>query len=396
MNRAPAPVMEHGPGLPTSLYVHVPWCERKCPYCDFNSHASPTVPDYAAYVDALLADLDHECRSGPAPVIDSVFVGGGTPSLMPGRELGRLLDGIAARTTLSAGAEITVEANPGSAEAARFADYRAAGVNRLSLGIQSLDDASLASLGRIHDAGAARAAFAKASAAGFDNINLDIMYGLPGQAAAAAMSDLRDAIALGPAHLSWYELTIEPNTLFHHRPPALPDDDTVADIGDAGVALLADAGYARYEISAFARPGARCRHNLNYWGFGDYVGIGAGAHGKRTVAGSGVIRTAKQRRPERYLATAANGAVSSTRRVDRSELPLEFMLNAMRLVDGVPVGWLEARAGVSVAAVRAPLERAAALGLALHAGGRIRPTPLGLRFLNELLALFEPDAEVGA
>ena len=386
-----------GSPIPLSLYVHIPWCVRKCPYCDFNSHALRGAVDQAAYVDALLLDLDHEARRQPLGEIGSIFFGGGTPSLLEGRQLGRLLDGIGRRLRLARDVEITLEANPGTAEAARFADYRAAGVNRLSLGIQSLDDASLAALGRIHGASEAREAVRMARAAGFDNINLDLMFGLPQQTPGAAARDLRDVIALAPEHLSWYQLTLEPNTQFHHRPPSLPDDDTVAAIADDGMALLADNGFGRYEISAYARDGRRCRHNTNYWTFGDYLGIGAGAHGKLTGSDGVVQRRSKRRHPDDYVRDAPSGALSSQHTVGAGELPIEFMLNALRLVDGVPAHLFTERTGLELAAIADSLAAARERDLMqIGRAGRLQATALGLRFLNDLLALFEPEPGVEA
>jgi oxygen-independent coproporphyrinogen-3 oxidase len=390
----PAPSAASEP-IPLSLYVHLPWCLRKCPYCDFNSHALRGPVDQAAYVDALLADLDHECRRADLPPVGSVFIGGGTPSLFEAPMVARLLEGIDRRLELATDVEITLEANPGAAEAERFAGFRRAGVNRLSLGVQSLDDAKLASLGRVHDSAAARDAFAMAGRAGFDNINLDLMYGLPAQRPDEALTDLAQAIALGPVHLSWYQLTLEPNTLFHQRPPSLPDVDQVADIEQAGRRMLADAGFARYEISAFARPGRRCRHNLNYWAFGDYLGIGAGAHGKLTAADGTVVRQVKRRGPAAYQASVADdGGVSSQWQVERADLPLEFMLNALRLVDGVPSTGFAARTGLDLATIAAPLRAARARGLLTDSERRLQPTAQGLAFLNDLLGLFDPEAGV--
>ena len=375
--------------IPLSLYVHIPWCVRKCPYCDFNSHALRGPIDQAAYVDALLHDLDQEAERQALPPIQSVFIGGGTPSLLDGAAIGRLLAGIDRRLALTPQVEITLEANPGTAEAVRFRDYRAAGVNRLSIGVQSLDDAALQALGRIHGAAEAAAAYRMARAAGFDNVNLDLMYGLPQQRPEAALEDLQRVIALAPEHLSWYQLTLEPNTLFHRRPPPLPDDDALADIMEAGQALLDQAGYRRYEISAYAVGGRQCLHNLNYWRFGDYLGIGAGAHGKLTRPGGSVVRRSKRRGPADYL--AAVDLVAREHRVRGGELAAEFFLNAMRLADGVEAKLFPAHTGLPLATVALPLVRARGLGLMTDDDHRLQPTPLGQRFLNDLLALFEPD-----
>ncbi|HHI76505.1 MAG TPA: radical SAM family heme chaperone HemW, partial [Gammaproteobacteria bacterium] len=288
--------------IPLGLYIHIPWCVRKCPYCDFNSHRAPQALPEADYVDALLRDLAVQAERVAGRTLETVFIGGGTPSLFSGRAIGELLAGAARLLPLAPDAEITLEANPGTAEAGRFADYRAAGVNRLSIGVQSLDDASLRALGRIHDQTQALAAVDMARRAGFDNLNLDLMYGLPRQTPEAALADLEALIGLGPEHLSWYQLTLEPNTLFHHDPPPLPDDDALGEMMDAGLARLSAAGFVQYEISAHARPGRQARHNLNYWRFGDYLGIGAGAHAKLTGADGTVRRYARPRHPRDYLA----------------------------------------------------------------------------------------------
>jgi len=376
--------------IPLSLYVHIPWCVRKCPYCDFNSHAQREPIDEDRYVQALLADLDHELRRGPLPELKSVFIGGGTPSLFSGATVGRLLDGIARRLHLAEGAEITLEANPGTAEADRFADYRAAGVNRLSIGVQSLDDACLAALGRIHSADEAVAAYRLARSAGFDNVNLDLMYGLPGQDFAGALRDLDSLISLGPDHVSWYQLTLEPNTLFYQRPPVLPDDDSLADMMEAGQVMLADAALQQYEISAYAGVGRQARHNLNYWQFGDYLGIGAGAHGKLTSTGCQVRRTMKRRHPLAYVDDIAGGAVQSEYRVTEDELPVEFFLNALRLTEGVSAASFVQRTGLPLASIAPALDQARARGLLGNDRAQIAPTALGQRYLNDLLALFDP------
>jgi oxygen-independent coproporphyrinogen-3 oxidase len=375
--------------IPLALYVHIPWCVRKCPYCDFNSHAVRGSVDQDAYVDALLRDLVHEAGRRSLPELQSVFIGGGTPSLFGGTAIGRLLEGADRRVGIASEAEITLEANPGTAEAARFADYRAAGVNRLSIGVQSLDDTRLQALGRIHSAAEALHAYELARAAGFENINLDLMYGLPGQTVAQALTDLQRALALASEHLSWYQLTLEPNTLFHNSPPPLPDDDSLAEVMEAGQALLAEEGLRQYEISAYARAGAQCRHNLNYWQFGDYLGIGAGAHGKLTTTGR-VERRSKQRHPAAYLA-AGDGPVQGERVLTAAELPVEFFLNTLRLIDGVPSRFFEERTWLPLSSVEGTLARARERGLLAADPQRLRATALGLRFLNDLLALFEPD-----
>lgn len=377
---------------PLGVYVHLPWCAKKCPYCDFNSHAAPAELPAEAYVDALLADLDHALPGVQGRVPTSVFIGGGTPSLFPPDAIARLLAGLAERLALPAATEITLEANPGTVEAGRFEAFRAAGVNRLSLGIQSFADDALAALGRIHDGAAARAAAERALAAGFDSVNLDLMYGLPDQSLDAAIDDLATALALAPDHVSWYELTLEPNTVFWSRPPRLPDDDARADIEAAGADRLAAAGFSRYEISAWARaPALRCRHNLNYWHFGDYVGIGAGAHGKITDPETGaIVREARIRSPDKFLARAPAGeAVASRRVLAPADAACEFLLNALRLPDGFPADLFAARTGLALAWLEAPMASAEADGLLVRDGGRIRPSARGLAFLNDLLLRFE-------
>ena len=363
---------------------------RKCPYCDFNSHPLRGPLDEERYLAALLADLAADAPLAGGRQVESVFIGGGTPSLVGGAFVGRLLDAVAREAGLAAGAEITLEANPGTAEAARFRDYRAAGVNRLSIGIQSFADRHLAALGRIHGRAEALAAVNLARQAGFDNLNLDLMHGLPGQTVAEALGDLETALALTPDHLSWYQLTIEPNTAFGANPPSLPDDDLGWEIEEAGLARLSAAGLAHYEVSAHARPGLRCRHNLNYWEFGDYLGIGAGAHGKLTFATGVVERRWKARHPGDYLGRDGD-RVAGTRRLDADDLRLEFALNALRLADGVPLDLYTARTGLPAAALASSLDRARDLGLLEAEPDRLVPTPLGRRFLNRLIGLFATD-----
>ncbi len=385
------------PVPPLGLYVHLPWCTRKCPYCDFNSHASSDFPE-GAYVDAVLADLDHEVPRVADRVVESVFIGGGTPSLFSVAAIGSLLDGIRTRVNIAADCEINLEANPGSAEADRFAGYLDAGVNRLSIGVQSFDDAALKQIGRIHDARAAHRALELAQAAGIERINIDLMYGLPGQSWQAAVADVEQALGHGVSHLSHYELSIEPNTLFHRFPPQRPDEDAIWQMHTHSVAIVEAAGLRRYEISAYARPGAECRHNLNYWGFGDYLGIGAGAHGKLSDAVCGVVeRSVKHRHPRRYLASRGIGDYEAERRVvAATQLPLEFMLNAARLLGGFSEVLFEARTGLPAASIAAPLRQAEARGLIDCDHGAIRPTPLGTRFLNDFLLLFEDPTPLPA
>ena len=375
--------------IPLALYVHVPWCVRKCPYCDFNSHALREPLDEEAYLGALLADLERDAHlAGGRPVV-SVFIGGGTPSLVSGAFVGRLLECVDRRLGLAAGAEITLEANPGTAEAGRFRDYRTAGVNRLSVGVQSLDDRHLAALGRVHGRAEALAAVDLARAAGFASLNLDLMHGLPGQTVGEALADLAGVLALGAEHVSWYQLTIEPNTAFAAAPPAVPDEDQVAEMEEGGFSMLAASGYEHYEVSAHARPGFRCRHNLTYWEFGDYLGIGAGAHGKLTLDDGRIERRWKVRHPAEYLAApGSDRAVAGTAVLGPADLPIEFALNALRLTEGVPAALYPARTGLPTATLAARRDRAVALGLLDPGPERFAPTDLGRRFLNRLIGLF--------
>jgi len=368
---------------PLALYAHLPWCVRKCPYCDFNSHEKRDALPEREYVDALIADLEGMLPAVWGRRVMSVFIGGGTPSLFAPESIDRLLAAVRARVQLEPGAEVTLEANPGTAEAGRFRGYRAAGVNRLSLGIQSFDDARLKALGRIHSAAEARRAIEMAQAV-FDNVNLDIMYGLPEQTLADARTDASAALAFGTTHFSAYQLTLEPNTVFYSRPPPLPEHDTCADMQLAVEELAAEAGFEHYETSAFARPGRRCRHNLNYWEFGDYLGLGAGAHGKLSFHDR-VARHERAKQPREYMAQA--GTVQE-KPVAPRELPFEFMLNALRLVHGVPVARFEERTGLPLAAVARKLAAAEEKGLLEKDPRRIRPTRRGRLFLNELLQLF--------
>ena len=379
------------PELPLSLYVHLPWCVKKCPYCDFNSHRADAVLPETAYVDALIRDLDSEVSAARGRPLVSIFFGGGTPSLFSPAAIGRILDAVRARLALTPDCEITLEANPGTVEQTRFEGYRAAGVNRLSLGIQSLDDAMLVRLGRIHGADEARAAVAAARAAGFDNINLDMMFALPQQTPAEAETDLRALIALAPEHISYYQLTLEPGTPFFHRPPAVPDGDRAADMHSRAQQWLAPADYTAYEVSAWARPGRRCAHNLNYWQFGDYLGIGAGAHGKFTDAGGHVWRRHKQPMPRRYQRGAGGpDAVAGERMLDAADQRFEFLMNALRLHDGFTPAAFEQRGGGTRAELDALL--AAAPGMLEQHQGRVRCTALGAAHLDTLLERLLPDA----
>ena len=376
---------------PLSLYVHLPWCVRKCPYCDFNSHEGRGALPFEPYVDALLADMDFDLPLVWGRTVHSVFFGGGTPSLFPAAAIDRFLQGASSRLRFAPGCEITLETNPGTAEHGRFEHYRAAGVNRLSFGIQSFDDVCLQRLGRIHDSAEADAAVKLAQDAGFDNINLDLMYALPGQDLAMAEHDLVRAFALTPAHVSHYQLTLEPNTVFAARPPqGLPDEDAGWDMQERCQALLRDAGYVQYEVSAYARPGRQCAHNLNYWRYGDYLGIGAGAHGKITLGHDQSIRRRwKQKHPTRYLASAGKEeAIGGDDVITPDRRPFEFMLNALRLVDGFGIAMFEARTGVPVAAIEPQLQIAVARGWLERDGGHLRPTELGRRFTNDVVALF--------
>lgn len=367
---------------PLSLYIHIPWCVRKCPYCDFNSHEVRGALPEEEYVAALLADLESALpRVWGRPVL-TVFIGGGTPSLFSARAMDALLAGVRARLPLAADAEITLEANPGTVEAEKFAGFRAAGINRLSLGIQSFNDRHLAALGRIHDAAEARHA-AELALRTFDNVNLDLMYALPGQTPDEAAADIAVAISHAPQHLSAYHLTLEPNTYFHRYPPAVPDDDTAAEMQEALEAQLAGAGYEHYETSAFARPGRRSRHNLNYWMFGDYLGIGAGAHSKISFKNN-VLRVSRARQPKAYLAQAGG----EQHDIAVAELPGEFMMNALRLNQGFELSLFAARTGVDLMRILPMLEQAEARGLITRDHQRVMPTQLGRRFLNDLLQLF--------
>jgi oxygen-independent coproporphyrinogen-3 oxidase len=377
---------------PLSLYVHLPWCVRKCPYCDFNSYeADGSLPE-REYVAALLRDLDIEAKSARGRAVQSIFLGGGTPSLFSGNAISELMEGARARLEIATDAEVTLEANPGTAEAGRFAAYLRAGVNRLSMGVQSFRNTQLRRLGRIHSAEEALRAYALARAAGFENINLDLMYALPGDGVTGALEDLRTAIDLEPAHLSWYQLTLEPDTAFHRRPPRdLPGDEAVHAIEEAGRSLLAQHGYARYEVSAYAQPARQCRHNLNYWNFGDYLGIGAGAHGKVTTPEDGRIeRRARQRNPRRYMQQAGSRDAYASETIDSpAQRVVEFMMNALRLCDGFERGTFERCTGVSWARIEKPLAGAVAAGLIEVDAARVRPSDKGLRYLNDLIAIFD-------
>jgi oxygen-independent coproporphyrinogen-3 oxidase len=376
---------------PLSLYIHIPWCVKKCPYCDFNSHAQQGGLPVREYVQALVADLEQDLPLAWGRTVHSVFFGGGTPSLFPPEAIGEILSACSARLRFAPGAEITLECNPGTAEHGRFEGYLAAGVNRISFGVQSFDDASLRALGRIHGSDEAERAVKLAQDAGYANLNLDLMYALPGQTPALAEIDVRRAIALQPAHVSYYHLTLEPNTLFAAKPPPnLPDEDSAWAIEELGQALLADAGYAQYETSAYARPGRQCAHNLNYWRYGDYLGIGAGAHGKLSLGADGSIRRRwKLKNPRDYLAQAGREAcLGGDDPVESEQRPFDYMLNALRLNEGFSLADFEARTGLPRAAIAGELGTASQREWLSIDGDAVRPTALGRRFANEVMLLF--------
>lgn len=378
---------------PLSLYLHLPWCVRKCPYCDFNSYTGGDDASRARYLDALCRDLEAEATRADARPLTSAFLGGGTPSLFGAGEIGRLLDVMRAHLDCARDVEITMEVNPGAIERGNLAGYRDAGVNRLSIGAQSFDPGRLAALGRIHGVEDIAETAREAAAAGFDNINIDVMYALPGQDVAGALADIEAAVALQPTHLSWYQLTLEPNTVFHARPPRdLPDEDRSFEIQAAGETRLAELGFERYEVSAWARDGRQCRHNLNYWSFGDYLAVGAGAHGKLTTA-AGVLRYRKSANPLQYMQQMeAGGARGSEAIVGGSDLLFEFMLNVLRLVDGFDEQLFTARTRLPLPVLRERLAPLVTRGLvAGGAGGHWYPTPRGRQFLNDLQAHFLPE-----
>ena len=379
--------------IPLALYVHLPWCVRKCPYCDFNSHALPAagVPQQR-YLATLLDDLELASRDAPGREIASVFFGGGTPSLFGADALAQLLDRARALLTFGHDVEVTLEANPGTIERGRFADYAAIGINRVSLGAQSFNDATLQALGRIHSAGEVERAADEVRAAGIDNFNLDLMYALPGQDLDGALADVERAIALQPAHLSHYQLTLEPGTPFaRHPPPRLPDDDTALAMQEACETRLEAAGFAQYEVSGFAAAGRRCVHNLGYWHYDDYLGIGAGAHGKVTLGDGTIVRTVRVRHPAAFMgAESAQDRVAERRQVTLDELPFEYCLNGLRLREGFDEAGFVSHTGLPIEAIEQPLDHAVRRGLLARQKGRWLPTPLGRRFLNDLQALFLP------
>ncbi|MDI9246530.1 radical SAM family heme chaperone HemW [Marinobacter sp. CHS3-4] len=370
---------------PLSLYLHMPWCVKKCPYCDFNSHAlNGDIPEQS-YLNAIVEDLKHDLSLAEGRPIQTVFIGGGTPSLMSPEFYHQLFDSLRAYLTLADDAEITLEANPGTVEQSRFTGFRQAGINRLSLGIQSFQPSQLSALGRIHDDKAAHRAIEAARNAGFDNFNLDLMHGLPDQTPADAVADLEAAIAWNPPHISWYQLTLEPNTEFYSRPPNLPDDDRLWDIYCQGADTLRKHGFGDYEVSAWSRPGKASRHNLNYWTFGDYLALGAGAHGKVTLASGEIRRFWKTRQPDAYLNRIASRTAGS-QVIEEDELPLEFMMNALRLTEGVPEGLFTERTGLPLDTVAVKLESLRQEQLLERHG--LKTTELGQRYLNTLLERF--------
>ena len=378
---------------PLSLYIHLPWCARKCPYCDFNSHESGAELPEQQYVDALIADLEQDLPRIWGRSVSTIFIGGGTPSLFSPEALDRLLVALRTRLKLSPTAEITLEANPGSSEYAKFKEFRALGINRLSIGVQSFNEDRLQSLGRIHGRREAIAAAEAAHKAGFDNFNLDLMYGLPDQTLAQALTDLNTAFALEPTHISHYQLTLEPNTWFHRHPPQLPDDDLIGDMQTQAQAQIKEHGYQHYEVSAYAKPNRACRHNLNYWEFGDYLGIGAGAHSKITDASlQRIIRFWKLKQPQAYLDSAATPArTGEETALSPADAAFEFMLNALRLNGGFGTRLFTERTGLPLSLVEQPLKQAEQRGLIEWDVRGVRPTERGQRYLNDLTALFLPE-----
>lgn len=375
---------------PLSLYIHIPWCVQKCPYCDFNSHALKGDVPHQEYVDHLLADLDADLPLASGRELHSIFIGGGTPSLLSAEAMQALLDGVRARIPLTPDAEITMEANPGTVEADRFSGYQRAGINRISIGVQSFDPQKLTRLGRIHGPDEAKRAAHLATGLGLRSFNLDLMHGLPDQSLDEALDDLRQAIALNPPHLSWYQLTIEPNTLFSSRPPTLPDDDALWDIYEQGHALLSAAGYQQYETSAYAKPGYQCQHNLNYWRFGDYLGIGCGAHGKLTFSDGRILRTVKVRHPRGYM---QGTYLDKQHDVANDERPFEFFMNRFRLLEAAPRANFTAYTGLEEHSIRPQLDQALAQGYLTETATHWQITEHGKLFLNSLLELFLAEEE---
>ena len=384
------------PGIPLSLYIHLPWCVEKCPYCDFNSHKVPEdfskETDEQNYINHLFSDLESDLPRIWGRSVESIFIGGGTPSLFSGKAIDHLLSGVRARLMLVADIEVTLESNPGTADENNYAEYHAAGVNRLSIGVQSFDDHQLKKLGRIHDSEQSFSAFKMARDAGFKRINIDLMYALPDQSIADALDDLDKAIRLNPEHISWYQLTIEPNTVFNKNPPKqLPDNDLIWDIQEAGMEKLTTAGFIQYEVSAWCKPGEECLHNLNYWQFGDYLGIGAGAHGKITdFATEQVSRTRRKKLPKHWLSDTKLAEIS---KIEQHDIALEFMLNVMRLNQGVTSQTFSERTGLPITNILKPLNQAKQQGLIEDRFDILCPTTKGQNYLNDLLALFMMDEE---
>ncbi|WP_034944709.1 radical SAM family heme chaperone HemW [Erwinia oleae] len=373
---------------PLSLYIHIPWCVQKCPYCDFNSHALKGDVPHEEYVRHLLADLDADLPLTAGREVSTIFIGGGTPSLLSSEAMQMLLDGVRARLPLRPDAEITMEANPGTVEADRFSGYQRAGINRISIGVQSFSQQKLERLGRIHGPDEAKRAALLAESLGLRSFNFDLMHGLPDQSLEEALDDLRQAIALNPPHLSWYQLTIEPNTLFASRPPALPDDDALWDIFEQGDRLLTAAGYQQYETSAYAKPGYRCEHNLNYWRFGDYLGIGCGAHGKLTQADGRIVRTRKTRHPRGFM---AGHYLDAQHDVAENEKPFEFFMNRFRLLEPAPRMEFSQLTGLPEQTIRPQIDAALAKGFLTETTENWQVTEKGKLFLNSLLELFLAD-----
>lgn len=374
---------------PLSLYIHIPWCVQKCPYCDFNSHALKGEVPHDEYVAHLLRDLEQDLDLTHGREVSTIFIGGGTPSLLSATAMQSLLDGVRQRVALAANAEITMEANPGTVEADRFSAYQRAGVNRISIGVQSFSPTKLQRLGRIHGPEEARRAAALAASLGLRSFNLDLMHGLPDQSLEEALDDLRQAITLNPPHLSWYQLTIEPNTLFGSRPPPLPDDDALWDIFEQGHRLLTDAGYVQYETSAYAKPGFRCQHNLNYWRFGDYLGIGCGAHGKLTQPDGSIVRTIKTRHPRGFMQGKYR---DRTYEVTAEDKPFEYFMNRFRLLEAAPRSEFTRFTGLDEAQVRPQIDEAIRLGYISENASHWQVTQQGKLFLNSLLELFLEEA----
>jgi putative oxygen-independent coproporphyrinogen III oxidase len=369
------------------LYIHIPWCIRKCPYCDFNSHQANSIIPESDYVSKLLADFDHDYQFAANRVISSIFIGGGTPSLFAAESYSRILNHLYAKAAFAADLEITLEANPGTAEATKFRGFHDAGINRLSIGIQSFNEENLKTLGRVHNAGQAKAAIEIAAESGFTNFNLDLMHGLPKQTEFEAMHDLDTAISYGPKHLSWYQLTIEPNTEFFSKPPSLPSDDVLGSIQLAGEALLAQHGYRHYEVSAFCKPEFESDHNTNYWRFGDYIGIGAGAHGKLTLSDNSIVRLRKHKQPKHYLANDLS-LVAERTVVGSDDLPLEFLMNALRLRQGFSISDFERYTGMPFETIQKPIDSLIEAKLLVVEHSQVRTTESGWRFLNTVLETF--------